>query len=109
MKGVTITLYQRTQTDNDEFNRPTYTEEAVNVDNVLIAPAESTEVLDTLNLTGKKIVYNLGIPKGDAHDWTDVKVGFFGELWHTVGTPEEGIEANVPTRWHKKVKVERYE
>lgn len=109
MKGITVTLYQRTQTDTDEFNRPVYTETPVNVDNVLIAPAETTEILDTLNLTGKKIVYSLGIPKGDAHDWTDAKIGFFDELWHTVGIPLEGIEENIPTKWHKKVKVERYE
>jgi hypothetical protein len=109
MKGISITLYQRTQTDNDEFNRPIYTEEAVNVDNVLIAPASTTEILDTLNLTGKKAVYNLAIPKGDTHDWVDAKVEFFGETWKTISFPQEGIEANIPTRWHKKVQVERYE
>lgn len=109
MKGITVTLYQKTQTDNDEFNRPTYTEEAIDIDDVLVAPASATEVLDTLNITGKKAVYNLGIPKGDIHDWLDAKVEFFGETWHTISIPQEGIESNIPTRWHKKVQVERYE
>lgn len=109
MKGITVTLYQKTQTDNDEFNRPIYTEEAIDIDDVLVAPVSATEVLDTLNITGKKAVYNLGIPKGDTHDWLDTKVEFFGETWHTINIPQEGIESNIPTRWHKKVQVERYE
>ena len=109
MKGITVTLYQKTQTDNDEFNRPIYTEEAIDIDDVLVAPVSATEVLDTLNITGKKAVYNLGIPKGDTHDWLDARVEFFGETWHTISIPQEGIESNVPTRWHKKVQVERYE
>ena len=51
--------------------------------------------------------YTLGIPKGDAHDWTDRKIGFFGMLWRTVGEPVQGIEANIPLRWHRKVRVQR--
>jgi hypothetical protein len=47
----------------------------------------------------------LGIPKGDTHDWTDRKIGFFGRLWRTVGVPAQGIEENIPLLWHKKVTV----
>lgn len=50
--------------------------------------------------------YTLAIPKGDAHDWTDRKIGFFGALWRTVGAPVQGIEANIPLCWHKKVTVQ---
>lgn len=108
MTGITVKLYEKTQVNNDEFNRPVYEEAAVDVDNVLVAPASAQEVLDTLNLTGKKAVYNLGIPKGDTHDWEDKRVEFFGASWHTIGFVQEGIEANIPTKWHKKVQVERY-
>lgn len=108
MTGITVKLYEKVQVNNDEFNRPVYEEAAVNVDNVLVAPASVQEVLDTLNLTGKKAVYNLGIPKGDTHDWEDKRVEFFGASWHTIGFVQEGIEANIPTKWHKKVQVERY-
>ncbi len=108
MTGITVKLYEKTQVNNDEFNRPVYEEASVDVGNVLVAPASTQEVLDTLNLTGKKAVYNLGIPKGDTHDWTDKHVEFFGEMWHTIGFVQEGIEANIPTKWHKKVQVERY-
>lgn len=108
MTGITVKLYEKTQIGTDEFNRPIYEEIPEEIENVLIAPASVQEVLDTLNLTGKKIIYNLGIPKGDTHTWEDKKVEFLAETWRTVGYTQEGIEMNVPTKWHKKVQVERY-
>lgn len=110
MKGITITLYDREKTDVDALNNPVYTETAVSVNNVLVAPVSSTEVLDTYNLTGRKAVYQLGIPKGDTHDWSaGKKVSFFGEDWRIIELAEEGIEKLIPLQWNKKVKVERYE
>lgn len=49
--------------------------------------------------------YVLGIPKADAHDWTGI-VEVFGRTFRTVGIPEEGIAANIPTPWHKRVRIE---
>ena len=110
MKGITITLYDRVKTAVDALNNPVYTETAVSVNNVLVAPVSSTEVLDTYNLIGRKAVYQLGIPKGDTHDWSaGKKVSFFGEDWRIIELAEEGIEKLIPLQWNKKVKVERYE
>ena len=110
MKGTTITLYDRILTGRDAFNAPIYTETAVAVDNVLVAPLSTEEVLQTYTLTGRKAVYQMGIPKGDQHEWTAGKrVRFFGEDWRIIGLPEEGIEDLIPLSWNKKVKVERYE
>ena len=61
-----------------------------------------------MNLTGKKAVYTLAIPKGDTHDWEDKEVKFFGKRWRTFGIPLEGIEQLIPLDWNKKVMVERY-
>lgn len=109
IKGITVTLYDKTATSTDAFGDPVYTETPQNVDDVLVYPSTSTEILETTNLYGKKAVYTLAIPKGDTHDWTDRKVSFFGEDWHTFGIPTQGIEANIPLRWNMKVMVERYE
>lgn len=108
LKGRTITLLRRQQTGVDAFNRQTYTETPVQVENVLIAPLSDQEVLDTLNLTGRKAVYQLGIPKGDTNDWENQRVQFFGETWQVIGIPLEGQEELIPLGWNKKVKVERY-
>ena len=78
IKGITVTLYDKTATSTDAFGDPVYTETPQNVDDVLVYPSTSTEILETTNLYGKKAVYTLAIPKGDTHYWTDRKVSFFG-------------------------------
>ena len=110
MKGITVTLYDRTKTGVDALNHPIYTETPVNVDNVLVAPMNDTEVLETYNLTGRRAEYQLGIPKGDTHEWTAGKrVRFFDADWRIIGMPTMGIEIMIPLSWNTKVKVERYE
>lgn len=108
LKGRTITLYERTEGVRDAFNRPSYTETAVEVRNVLIAPVSSEDMISELNLTGKRAIYQLGIPKGDTHNWANARVSFFGENWRVIGYPTEGQEELIPLSWNRKVRVERY-
>lgn len=110
MKGITVTLYDRTQTGTDALNKPIYSETAVAVDNVLVAPSASLEVLEQTSLNGRRGEYVMAIPKGDTHEWTSgKKVRFFGADWRIIEMPEEGIEWLIPLSWNKKVQVERYE
>lgn len=110
IRGITITLYDVTQTGTDPLNKPTYTETPVAVDDVLVAPVNSTEQLETFNLTGRKAIYQMAIPKGDSHEWTaGKKVRFFDANWRIIGIPTEGIDELIPLDWNKKVQVERYE
>ena len=108
IKGITVTLYERSQTGTDAFNAPTYTETPVAVKNVLVSPVTNEDVIDALNLYGKHAIYELCLPKGDAHDWQDCRVDFFGKSFRTFGSCKEYIEANVPLCWNKKVLVEAY-
>ena len=109
IKGITVKLYEHQQTGTDPFNRPVYEDTPVDVENVLVGQPTEAEVLDTLNLTGRKAIYVLGIPKGDTHDWEDKKVEFWGLTFKTIGMPIQGIEEMVPLSWNKKIRVERYE
>ena len=109
MKGIPIILYNKTVIGRDAFNKPIYEEVPETVENILIEAISSTEVLETLSLTGRQAIYRLGIPKGDQHDWVDKKVHFFGQDFRTIGIPIEGIEEMIPLEWNKKVTVERYE
>ena len=108
IRGVSVSLTVRTLTGYDALNCPTYSETSAQVDNVLIAPVSGEEALETVNLTGRRAVYTLHIPKGDAHEWEDTTVSFGGRTWRTIGTPVEGIEDMVPLAWNRKVQVERY-
>lgn len=108
MVGMTVTLINRVKTGVDPFNRDTFSEVETQVKDVLVYPQSSDDVIGSTSLEEKKLTYILGIPKGDTHEWYDCKVRFGGKTYKSVGYPLEGIEANVPTRWHKKVTVELY-
>lgn len=109
MRGISVVLYERTRVGVDELNNAVWEETPVTVDNVLVGQPTTDDVASALNLYGKKLDYILGIPKGDTHDWENAeKVEFFGKKFRIFGDVIEGIEANVPTRWHKQVRVQRY-
>ena len=108
IKGITITLHPKVQTGVDNFNQPVYEYGAIDVENVLVAPASADDIINAESLYGKKVVYTLGIPKGDTNEWEDVEMTFFGNRYRSFGFSTEGIEANIPLLWNKKVMVERY-
>lgn len=109
MRGVTVILHEKTQTGVDGLNNPVFSVSPVPVENVLVGEPTTDDVTSSISLYGKRIQYMLGLPKGDDHVWTDTEVEIFGETFRTFGDVIQGIEANVPTPWHKKVRVERCE
>ena len=109
IKGIPVTLYERVQTGTDPFGAPIFQEKAVVVENVLVTPAAAEDIVNDLQLYGKRAAYELCIPKGDAHSWEDCQVDFFGQRFRVFGPVTEYIEAMVPLAWNKKAKVERYE
>lgn len=108
IKGMSITLYEKTQTGTDDLNSPVFAETPVEVDNVLVSPASAEDVVESVRLYGKHIELNVYIPKEDTHTWTDRTVEIYGERYRTVGIPKKWIEANVPLPWNKTIGVERY-
>lgn len=109
IKGIPVKLSVKTQTGIDGFNRPTYEVFQEVVENVLVGEPYAEDVVNEINLSGKRIAYVLAIPKGDTHTWENTEVEFWGMTFKTVGIPTQGIDDNIPLQWNKKVKVERYE
>ncbi len=109
MKGITVRLYQETKTGENPIGEPIFEEEVIEVENVLVAPTSSEDLVTEQGLYGKHSVYTLAIPKGDDHDWKNKKVEFFGEVFRTFDDPIKGIDDLIPLEWNTKVKVERYE
>lgn len=109
LKGIDIILYARTKTGEDAFRSPVYEETPVTVHNVLVGEPSAEEVTTELQLTGRRLAYTLALPKGDAHDWNDVRVEFWGQTFRTCSGAVQGIEPMIPLRWNKKVQVVRYE
>lgn len=109
MRGIDIIRYDRTQTGTDGFGAPIYSETPEVVRNVLVGEPSTEDIINDLQLYGKRLAYTLALPKGDTHDWSNITVEFFGQKFRTYGGVTEGIEAMIPLRWNRKVKVERYE
>lgn len=109
IKGITVTLITKEKVGEDDFNAPIYKDVKKEVDNVLVTPTSSDDVINQLNLTGKKAIYTLAIPKDDTNDWEDAEVSFFDQKWRTFGFVTQGIDHLIPLDWNKKVMVERYE
>ena len=112
LRGITVTLWERTENGVDAFNKPLDDETAVQVKNVLVTPAGETgsELLDATDLVSREADYTLAIPKGDAHRWeTGCRVEFFGDSFRIIGKPTKGIEALIPLSWNMKVRVQRIE
>ncbi len=108
MKTTTIQLVNKTEVGRKPMGEPVYEETFEDVDGVLVGSPTTEQLLATMELEGKKIVYMLGIPKGDDHDWTDREVIIWGERFITLGFPETAEPENVPLSWGKVVKVAHY-
>ena len=81
---------------------------------MLVGQPEAGDIVTSTDLYGKRILYMLGIPKGDTHDWVDKRVEWTDSYGRTItvktfGFPITGIEANVPGPWHMKVRCGAYE
>lgn len=112
MRGIAVTLYDKTQSGTDAFGAPIYTETGTTVDNVLVAEPTSDDITSGTDLYGKRADYMLGIPKGDAHVWEDRRVSWTDAAGRTVtvqtfGFAVMGVPQLVPGPWHAKVRCQR--
>lgn len=109
IKTTSVILFTRTKTGVDAFNRPVYEDQQVTVGGVLVGEPTTDEINEVTQVHGKRLAYVIALPKGDDHDWIDKEVVVFGKKYRTIGEPTQGIEANIPLDWNKKVKVVVYE
>ena len=108
MKGMTVQLVKKTQDGTDPFGAPIETEEIIDVPDCLVGQPSTDEIAATMEMYGKQIAYVVGVPKGDENTWVDTDVIIWGERFRTIGYPMTGIQENIPLRWGKNVRVERY-
>ncbi len=108
IRGITVTLYEKTVAGTDAFNAPIYTETPVTVKNVLISPVSAEALTDAEQLYGRKAVCEISIPKENQNVWENSTVEFWGQKWRTFGFVQQYITENVPLDWDRKVRAERY-
>ena len=69
IEGIPVILYERTQTGEDAFHAPVYTETPVTVENVLITPVDNAAVVTDLQLTGRCASRKATLTAGSAAPW----------------------------------------
>lgn len=107
--GVTVKLYNRRVVTYDALNAPVYELTCTEVENVLPGQPSSGEIVESVDLDGKRADLVLGIPKGDTNDWTDAVVEVWpGEYYETFGYPVTGVQDLIPLGWGANVKCARY-
>lgn len=105
----TVILIKKEKTGVDEFNVPVFSLTEIPVKNVVVGSPSFDLAVNELNLTGKRLAFILGIPKGDTHNWADTTVIIRGQKFRTYGMPMLQTNDNVPGPWNLQVKVEKYE
>ena len=105
LHGITVTLITR-EARLDDYNHPTWIEHREDVNNVLVGEPVQAELTSSIDTKQARAAYTLGIPKGDAHNWEDAIVEFWGRRWRQYGRIIQGIDDLVPLDWNKKITVE---
>lgn len=106
--GITVLLGVKTATGTDPFGKEQFTENFIPVKNVLVAPQATNEQAgsDPAELSGRRAVYQIAIPKGDSHTWLNCRVKFFGRTWQVIGDVRKGIDDLIPLKWNAIYQVE---
>ncbi len=97
IKGIPVTLYERALGADG-----LYTETAAEIPNVVVAPLEGSASTTELYGAG---VYQLYIPRGDAHVWEDNRAVFFGRPFRLFGLARHYVESMLPLDWDATVKA----
>lgn len=108
IRGIDVTLYRKQQTGEDAFGAPVFNEVSETVHNVLVGEPTAEDLVNELQLYGKRLAYTLALPKGRRARLARRDGRVFRARFRTYGDVTEGIEAMIPLQWNKKVKVERY-
>ncbi|WP_195393510.1 hypothetical protein [Actinomyces urogenitalis] len=106
MRGESVTILTRSEQGRDELNAPvmTWVVEAV-VDDVLVAPATTTDLTGAIRPDGTRADLTLHMPKTYTGPLRGRRVRVRGGLFEVVGDPQHYEIANTPGRWNRPVDV----
>lgn len=112
LNGKTITLHRPTVTyDADHDKVKTYTPETI--DNVLIAPGKTSDVVSDAHDDGVEVLYTLGFPKTWQFQSVKNCLVTLPAPWNytgkVIGDPMPNDIDNCPTDWYCTVELEAYD
>lgn len=110
IRGQTITLLVPVKTSPDVYGEENVTEwEPRQVENVLVAPAATTDLAGNQRVLGDRSALELHFPKTFRDSLRNCRVELFGQIWQISGDPVPFMDVNTPTPWNRPVTAELVE
>lgn len=104
--GETVTV--RTPTVGyDEHMEEVVTWDEVTVQNVVVTPGATSDVLDSTRPDGTRVAFTLGFPKSFTAPLRGCRVLVRGIECAVIGDPQPYTAENVPGAWNYTAEVER--
>lgn len=107
--GETVKVSIIKEIGKDAFNAPIYETEWISVDDVLVVPGSTKNLIDSNRQFGSRVVYTLHFPKVFNGSLRGSLVEVRGEQFRVIGDPKPYQTWNCPTRWNMPVEVENVE
>ena len=106
MRGETVVVEDLVPDGKDRYGKPQYATLDIEVENVLVAPGATDDVIDS-NRDGVTVAYTLYFPKTYTGDLEGRKVRVRGEPFDVIGSPRPYPVETTPTDWNRKAEVEK--
>lgn len=109
LNQTTIQIKTRTQTGVDDLNRPVHTEEWEDVSGCVVGSPSSEDIESEMNLSGKRIAYEIFLPNDDTHTYPGASVRINGKEYRVIGDVKESFVSFSHIPCNKLISVEAYE
>ncbi len=107
MIGIQVVFTKQVANGVDAMNDPTYTTQAITIDDVLIAPiTEPTNVRETQALEQARDQVRVHLPKTSDDDISDSTFSWGGKTFKVDSDSVPFMIENTPTRWHRYFRAE---
>lgn len=104
MRGERVTVLALVEDGTDEMGAPTGSWQVeATVDDVLVAPAGTSDLGGSLRPDGARVDLALHVPKAYAASLRGRRVQVRGTTYEVVGAPQPYTTANTPGRWNRPV------
>ena len=110
IRGETVEVWAYLDAGRDALNNPVRSWQVeATVRNVLVAPADTSDVVSSVQPDGTKVVLQLHFPKSFIGSLRNKRVRVRGEEFSVVGDPKPYTLANTPGMWSMPVRVQTVE
>lgn len=98
LSGTTVTVLTPVRS-YDEHNEPSTEWEPTTVENVLVAPGDTSDVTDSDRPYGTRVDVTLGFPKTFSARLRGCRVQVGERTYSVIGDPVPNMAGNCPTQW----------